>query len=147
MNWITDSWGFSPLFLSVQLASVTTVVLILIATPLAWWLSQTASRFKPVAQAIVAMPAGLNPDATIATYNIEHPPVEGPIDVVALTGLSGDAVPAIVSRMHLLSPDAQTSLRVELCEAGRAGPVYGALGWNRADRTAEEALEDLCATS
>ncbi len=52
---------FSPLLLSVQLASVTTLVLILIGTPLAWWLSQTPSRFKPVAQAIVAMPIVLPP--------------------------------------------------------------------------------------
>jgi molybdate transport system permease protein len=53
--------GFAPLLLSVQLASVTTGVLILIGTPLAWWLSQTASRLKPVAQAIVAMPIVLPP--------------------------------------------------------------------------------------
>ncbi len=53
--------GFGPLLLSVQLASATTVVLILIGTPLAWWLSQTPSRLKPVAQAIVAMPIVLPP--------------------------------------------------------------------------------------
>ncbi|MBT8088885.1 MAG: molybdate ABC transporter permease subunit [Gammaproteobacteria bacterium] len=51
----------APLLLSMQLAFVTTVVLILIATPLAWWLSQTSSRYKPVAQAIVAMPIVLPP--------------------------------------------------------------------------------------
>jgi molybdate transport system permease protein len=37
------------------------VVLILIGTPLAWWLSQTSSRWKPVAQAVVAMPIVLPP--------------------------------------------------------------------------------------
>jgi molybdate transport system permease protein len=36
-------------------------VLILIGTPLAWWLSQTPSRLKPAAQAIVAMPIVLPP--------------------------------------------------------------------------------------
>jgi molybdate transport system permease protein len=40
---------------------VTTAVLILIGTPLAWWLSQTPSRLKPAAQAIVAMPIVLPP--------------------------------------------------------------------------------------
>lgn len=52
---------FAPLLLSIQLAFVTTVVLILVATPIAWWLSQTPSRFKPVTQAVVAMPIVLPP--------------------------------------------------------------------------------------
>ena len=50
-----------PLWLSVQLALVTTLVLFVVGTPLAWWLSQTASRWKPVAQTIVAMPLVLPP--------------------------------------------------------------------------------------
>lgn len=50
-----------PLWLSVQLAGVTTLLLIVIATPIAWWLSQTASRWKPVVQAAVAMPIVLPP--------------------------------------------------------------------------------------
>jgi molybdate transport system permease protein len=52
---------FGPLWLSVQLAGITTVVLMLIATPIAWWLAQTASRWKPVVQATVALPIVLPP--------------------------------------------------------------------------------------
>ena len=52
---------FGPLWLSAQLALVTMVLLIIIGAPLAWWLSQTKSRWKPVAQAIVAMPIVLPP--------------------------------------------------------------------------------------
>lgn len=61
MDALTGMSSFAPLLLSVQLASVTTVVLILIGAPLAWWLAQTPSRLKPVAQAIVAMPIVLPP--------------------------------------------------------------------------------------
>ncbi|MDH3303625.1 MAG: molybdate ABC transporter permease subunit [Gammaproteobacteria bacterium] len=61
MNELTGMSIFAPLLLSVQLALVTTVVLILTGTPIAWWLSQTSSRFKPAAQAIVAMPIVLPP--------------------------------------------------------------------------------------
>ncbi|MDH3615562.1 MAG: molybdate ABC transporter permease subunit [Gammaproteobacteria bacterium] len=61
MDAVTGMSGFAPLLLSLQLALVTTVVLILIGTPLAWWLSQTPSRLKPAAQAIVAMPIVLPP--------------------------------------------------------------------------------------
>jgi len=50
-----------PLWLSARLAFVTTVVLLVIGTPLAWWLSQTRSRLKPLVQAIVAMPIVLPP--------------------------------------------------------------------------------------
>jgi len=52
---------FSPLWLSVQLALVTTAVLLLIGTPIAWWLSRTSSRLQPVIQTIVAMPIVLPP--------------------------------------------------------------------------------------
>jgi molybdate transport system permease protein len=50
-----------PLFLSIRLAFVTTLALILIGAPLAWWLSQSRSRLQPVVQAIVAMPIVLPP--------------------------------------------------------------------------------------
>jgi molybdate transport system permease protein len=61
MDAVSGMTNLAPLMLSVQLASVTTVVLIVIGAPLAWWLSQTPSRLKPVAQAIVAMPLVLPP--------------------------------------------------------------------------------------
>ena len=50
-----------PLWLSVQLAAITMVILLLLSTPLAWWLARTASRSKPVVQALVALPIVLPP--------------------------------------------------------------------------------------
>ena len=38
-----------------------TVILVLLGTPLAWWLSRTRSRLKPAIQAIVALPIVLPP--------------------------------------------------------------------------------------
>ena len=52
---------FGPMWLSVQLALVTTLVLVLIGTPIAWWLSQTNVKLKPAIQAVVAMPIVLPP--------------------------------------------------------------------------------------
>jgi molybdate transport system permease protein len=52
---------FSALVLTLQLAGLTTFILLLIGTPLAWWLSQTQFRFKPVIEAIVALPLVLPP--------------------------------------------------------------------------------------
>ena len=51
----------SPLWLTLQLAAVTTVVLLALGTPLAWWLSQTRSKVKPVVEAITALPLVLPP--------------------------------------------------------------------------------------
>ena len=49
------------MWLSIQLALVTTVVLVIVGTPIAWWLSQTNTRWKPAIQAVVAMPIVLPP--------------------------------------------------------------------------------------
>ena len=51
----------SPLWLTLQLAAVTALVLLILGTPLAWWLSQTRSRMKPVVEAITALPLVLPP--------------------------------------------------------------------------------------
>lgn len=52
-------WG--PLWLTLQLAGVTVVVLLLVGTPLAWWLAFTRSRFRTLAEAVVALPLVLPP--------------------------------------------------------------------------------------
>lgn len=50
-----------PVWLSLQLAAVTTIVLLAIGTPLAWWLAWTRSVARPVIEAIVALPLVLPP--------------------------------------------------------------------------------------
>ena len=51
----------TPVWLSLALAGVTTLVLLILGTPLAWWLSQTRSRLKPFIEAITALPLVLPP--------------------------------------------------------------------------------------
>ncbi|MDH5516461.1 MAG: molybdate ABC transporter permease subunit [Gammaproteobacteria bacterium] len=50
-----------PLLLTVKLAFISTSVLIVIGTPVAWWLATTRCRIKPFAEAIVALPIVLPP--------------------------------------------------------------------------------------
>jgi len=50
-----------PLWLSLQLATVTVLVLLVVGTPLAWWLAFTRNRARTVVEAIVAMPLVLPP--------------------------------------------------------------------------------------
>lgn len=53
--------GSGPLWLTIRLAAITTLLLILFGTPLAWWLSRTSSRWKSGLEAIVALPIVLPP--------------------------------------------------------------------------------------
>ncbi len=50
-----------PLILTIQLAAITTAILMVIATPLAWWLAFTQARIKPAIEAITALPLVLPP--------------------------------------------------------------------------------------
>ena len=50
-----------PLWLTLRLAALTTAILLLAGTPLAWWLAHTRSRAKPVIEAITALPLVLPP--------------------------------------------------------------------------------------
>ena len=51
----------SALWVSLQLATTTVIVLLLIGTPLAWWLAHTRSRIRPIIEALVALPIVLPP--------------------------------------------------------------------------------------
>jgi len=53
--------NFEPFILSLKLASITTLILFFIALPLSWWLSQTKAKFKPIIEALVALPIVLPP--------------------------------------------------------------------------------------
>lgn len=50
-----------PLWLTIQLAGVTTLFLLLLGTPLAWWLAHTRSRVRPAVEAVTALPLVLPP--------------------------------------------------------------------------------------
>ncbi|MCB1354163.1 MAG: molybdate ABC transporter permease subunit [Rhodobacteraceae bacterium] len=52
---------WAPILLTLKLASLTTVILLLLGTPLAWWLARTRSRWKEVVATLVALPLVLPP--------------------------------------------------------------------------------------
>ena len=52
---------WSAIRITAALASITTLVLLVLGTPLAWWLARTRSRAKPFLAALVAMPLVLPP--------------------------------------------------------------------------------------
>ena len=50
-----------PLLLTVKLAGLTTIILLIIGTPIAWWLANTHTRAKPLIETVVALPIVLPP--------------------------------------------------------------------------------------
>ena len=50
-----------PIKLTLELALITTVFLLLVATPLAWWLSHTKSKWRAPISSIVTLPLVLPP--------------------------------------------------------------------------------------
>lgn len=51
----------TALVLTLKLATVSTVVLLIIGLPLAWWLARTDNRFKPLIETVIALPLVLPP--------------------------------------------------------------------------------------
>ena len=51
----------ATLWLTFKVASIATVLMLLVGTPLAWWLARTQSRWKGICNTLVAMPLVLPP--------------------------------------------------------------------------------------
>ena len=64
--------------LTLKLAAVTTVLLLVLCTPLAWWLAHTSSRWKGPLGAVVALPLVL-PPTVIGFYLLISMGPHGPI--------------------------------------------------------------------
>jgi len=55
------SLDLAPFILSFKLAGMTTLILFVIALPMAWYLSQSSSKTKPILEAVTALPIVLPP--------------------------------------------------------------------------------------
>jgi len=58
---ILENIEFAPFLISFKLAGITTLILFFISLPLAWYLSQSKSKFKPILETITALPIVLPP--------------------------------------------------------------------------------------
>ena len=56
-----SAYDFAAIWLTLRLATTATLLLLLIGTPLAWWLARTRSRLKGPVGAFVALPIVLPP--------------------------------------------------------------------------------------
>lgn len=75
------------LWTTIRLAAVATLILLVIGTPLAWWLARTRSRFRAVCEAIIALPLVL-PPTVLGFYLLIALGPHGPIGGL-MTALGG----------------------------------------------------------
>lgn len=61
MNLLLDADARSAITLTLQLAGLTTLLLLLVATPIAWWLARTASFWRGPVGAVITLPLVLPP--------------------------------------------------------------------------------------
>jgi molybdate transport system permease protein len=52
---------FQALIVTLKLAAYTTAILLVLGSPLAWWLARSRTRIKPVIEALIALPLVLPP--------------------------------------------------------------------------------------
>ena len=71
-----DLW--TAIRLTATLAAVSTLLLLLVGTPLAWWLARTRSAWKPLWAALVAMPLVL-PPTVLGFYLLMLMGPQGPV--------------------------------------------------------------------
>lgn len=68
----------AAIWLTVKLAALTTVLLLLLGTPVAWWLARTHSRFKGLVGSVVTLPLVL-PPAVLGFYLLVLMGPDGPV--------------------------------------------------------------------
>ena len=78
-----DHHARQAVWLPLELATLTTVVLLVVATPLAWWLSQTRSRWRAPISAVVTLPLVL-PPTVLGFYLLVLMGPQGPLGQLTL---------------------------------------------------------------
>ena len=81
MDTLLNREAWQAIGLTLQLAACTTVILLILATPLAWWLSQTQSRWRAPIGALVTLPLVL-PPSVLGFYLLVAMGPQGPLGVV-----------------------------------------------------------------
>jgi molybdate transport system permease protein len=72
------AFDWQPVWLTLKLAGTTTLVLLLLGTPIAWWLARTRAWYKQALSAVVALPLVL-PPTVLGFYLLIMLSPDGPV--------------------------------------------------------------------
>lgn len=102
----------SPIYLSLKLASITTIALFVLGLPLAYWLSKKSSVFKLIIEALITMPLVLPPSVlgfylllSFSPQNALGKWLQNTFDVSLVFSFSGLVVASVIySLPFMVSP-------------------------------------------
>lgn len=110
------------LWLTVKVASLATLIMLLLGSPLAWWLAHTRSRWQGVCNALVAMPLVL-PPTVLGFYLLMLMSPKGPVGqlttALGLNQLSFTFSGLVVASVIYSLPFVVQPLQVSFSAVGR----------------------------
>lgn len=126
----------SAIWLTIKIATTTTILLLVFATPLAWWLAQTQSRWKGPIGAIVALPLVL-PPTVIGFYLLILMGPNGPIGQLTIKlglgtlpfSFAGLVIASMIYSLPFVVQPIQNAIEaigrrpLEVAATLRAGPI------------------------
>ena len=128
----------TALWLTLKLATVTTILLLIICLPLAWWLARSQWRYKFLVQALLAMPLIL-PPTVLGFYLLLMLGPQGPIgefmqaigaDSLAFT-FSGLVIGSMIYSLPFVVQPLISAFSNIAQEQMEAALTLGASPWNR----------------
>jgi molybdate transport system permease protein len=118
MGALTDL-DLSALWVSVRLATVTVIVLLIVGTPIAWWLAHTRSRLRPIVEAAVALPIVL-PPTVLGFYILVLLGPHGPLGTIAQVSLAFTFTGLVIASVFYSMPFVIQPLQGAFEAAGKA---------------------------
>lgn len=119
---------WQALRITLTLAGVTTVILLLLGTPLAWWLARTEARWKVAVEAVVALPLVL-PPTVLGFYFLvalgPHGPIGGTLEALGGAPLAFTFGGLVVGSVAYSLPFVVQPLQDAFAAVGR-GPMEAA---------------------
>ena len=123
------------IWLTLKLASIVTLLLLLLGTPIAWWLAHTQSKLRPFVNALVALPLVL-PPTVLGFYLLIAMGPEGPLGTLTATlglgtlafSFSGLVIASLIYSLPFVVQPIQNALTslghrpLEVAATLRAGP-------------------------
>jgi molybdate transport system permease protein len=133
----------SVLWLTIKLAGITTALLLVLATPLAWWLARGRSRWKAAVGALVALPIVL-PPTVLGVYLLialgPHSPLMALLHPFGVRTLAFTFEGLVIGSLIYSLPFAVQPLRNAFIAIGdeplEAAATLGASGWSAFRRVA-----------
>ena len=130
------NFDWQPLFLTFKLATMTTLILLVIGVPLAYWLSFSRVRFKSVFEALVAMPLVLPPSVLgfylLLAFSPQHAFghfLETVFDVRLLFTFAGLVVGSVIFSLPFMVQPVQAGFEALPASLAEAAATLGKSRW------------------